>query len=92
MMNGRVNRDLVTQLLADETLSYREIGRRAGCSDWTVRAIAREATGDLRPMKSPQCFEGDGGSLGVAGWGILAGIIAAFGAAAWLGARNTRPP
>jgi hypothetical protein len=41
-MRGSVDRNLVTNLLQDGSLSYREIARRASCSDWSVRAIARE--------------------------------------------------
>jgi hypothetical protein len=41
-MRGAVDRALVTRLLADEYLSYREIARQANCSDWSVRSIARQ--------------------------------------------------
>jgi len=49
-----VNHALVEQLLADETLSYKEIARRASCSDFSVRTIARKLSGDDRPMKTPR--------------------------------------
>jgi hypothetical protein len=41
-----VDRELVIQLLQDESLSFREIARRAKCSDWSVRSIASEFDGD----------------------------------------------
>jgi hypothetical protein len=41
-MRASVDRELVEQLLQDESLSYREIARRANCSDFSVRTIARE--------------------------------------------------
>jgi DNA-binding Lrp family transcriptional regulator len=40
-----VDRDLVERLLQDESLSFREIARRADCSDWSVRSIARDLAG-----------------------------------------------
>jgi hypothetical protein len=49
-----VNHALVEQLLADEPLSYKEIARRASCSDFSVRTIARKVSGDDRPMKTPR--------------------------------------
>jgi hypothetical protein len=49
-----VNHALVERLLADETLSYKEIARRASCSDFSVRTIARKLSGDDRPMKTPR--------------------------------------
>ena len=49
-----VNRALVEALLADETLSYKEIARQAGCSDFSVRTLARKLSGDERPMKTPR--------------------------------------
>lgn len=49
-----VDHALVEQLLADETLSYKEIARRAACSDFSVRTIARKLSGDDRPMKTPR--------------------------------------
>jgi hypothetical protein len=41
-MNGSIDRELIMRLLADPSLSYREIARRANCSDWSVRSIARQ--------------------------------------------------
>jgi hypothetical protein len=84
-------RALVERLLEDESLSYREIGRRAGCSDWTVRSIARKLSGDSRPLKSPRREHSSGDDdapTGAVGWTILAGIVAFFGAIAWLARRS----
>lgn len=41
-MSARVDRELVIRLLQDESSSYREIARRAQCSDFAVRSIARK--------------------------------------------------
>ena len=49
-----VNHALVAELLADESLSYKEIARQASCSDFSVRTIARKLSGDDRPMKTPR--------------------------------------
>jgi len=46
-----VDRAFVQELLADETLSYKEIARRADCSDWSVRSIDRKRNGGP-PMKA----------------------------------------
>jgi hypothetical protein len=45
-MSSSVDRELVMRLLRDESLSFREIARRANCSDWSVRSIVREIDGD----------------------------------------------
>jgi hypothetical protein len=42
----QVNRVLVEELLRDDSLSFREIARRAKCSDWSVRSIASQLSGD----------------------------------------------
>jgi hypothetical protein len=52
-MGKPVNRALVEELLADESLSYKEIARQADCSDWSVRSIDRERSGGP-PMKTPR--------------------------------------
>jgi hypothetical protein len=58
-----VDRELVLRLLQDETLSFREIARRANCSDWSVRSIAREFDGPYwsddaqnEPLTAAQCW------------------------------------
>lgn len=51
-MNGPADRERIGELLQDESLSYREIAREAGCGDWTVRRIARDLDGGETPMKS----------------------------------------
>jgi hypothetical protein len=49
---------LLDQLLADESLSFRECAERAGCSDWSARQRYRKLSGDDRPMKMPraECY------------------------------------
>jgi len=84
-----VDRGLVERLLCDETLSYREIARQAGCSDWTVRSIARDIAGDDRPMKLAACVD-DQVPSDVAVWPIVASVAAVFGGLIWLVLR--RPP
>jgi hypothetical protein len=93
-----VDRDLVTRLLDDESLSFREIGRRANCSDWSVRAIARDLAGEDRPMKRERHARDDYRNgdddepLGIAAWGILVAVAAVFFGAIWCSARRVRPP
>jgi hypothetical protein len=41
-MRAGVDRALVAHLLLDQSLSYREVARRANCSDWSVRSIAAQ--------------------------------------------------
>lgn len=41
----------VEALLREGGLSFREIARQAGCSDFSVRKIARERNGEIRPMR-----------------------------------------
>jgi hypothetical protein len=71
-MRGSVDRELVHRLLQDESLSYREIARRAHCSDFSVRSTA----GELAPD-----YLGDGDTAerepltATEGW-IVAGIVA----------------
>lgn len=43
---------LLDELLADESLSFRQCAERAGCSDWSVRRRYRELSGDDRTMKT----------------------------------------
>lgn len=92
-MSGRVDHDLVEELLKDKTLSLREIGRRARCSDWTVRRIARELNGDYRPMKSAYAHgAGDGEPRSeIFGWIGLAGTVAVVGLMIWAGLRALPP-
>jgi hypothetical protein len=89
-------RDYIEDLLQDETLSFREIGRRTGFSDFTIRAAARKVAGDPRPLKSPRSRSDDsddeGESLGLGGWAVLAGITGLFIGAIWLWGRNMGPP
>jgi|GEM_PF-5060325 len=89
-MSGPADRALIEQLLEDGSLSYREIGRRAGCSDWTVRSVARQLTCDVRPMKRGARRDNDE-SNGFVGWFVLVGIIGLFIGALWLGARGLPP-
>jgi len=85
----RVDRALVEDLLNDDSLSFREIARQAGCSDWTVRSIARDIAGDDRPMKHAT-HRGDDAEADFAVWPIVAGIAAMFAGGIWLALR--RPP
>lgn len=93
-MKNSVDHSLVEHLLENETLSYREIAKRANCSDWSVRAIDRKLANDSRPMKRDRYErEDDGGeSLAIAGWLVLAGIVIALILALWMGMRGIQPP
>lgn len=84
---ARVDRALVVELLADESLSYREISRRAQCSDWTVRSIARELADSQSPAKHP-----DREPLTFAEWSIVGGITVLIFAALWWASRWCPPP
>ena len=81
-MSVPVDRDLVAHLLQDETLSFREIARRAGCSDWSVRSIARS----LEPY-----YEGSAEPMTPGQWVVVGGIFAlVLGAMCFAAWRN--PP
>lgn len=92
-MSGRVDHNLVEELLQDETLSLREIARRADCSDWTVRRIARELDGDYRPIKSGDAQSADDPESlpGVFGWIGLAVTVTVVGLMVWAGLRGLPP-
>ncbi len=88
-----VDRERIEEMLQDESRSLRDIAREVGCSDWTVRSIARHLRGDLRPMKrahhgSPRDQE----SAGFAGWAIGIGLVAAVGAVLWYATHGPAPP
>ena len=68
-MKAAVDRALVLRLLLDESLSYREIARRANCSDWSVRSIAREVDADRFTDLAEPCEP-----LTATQWWIVAGI------------------
>lgn len=76
--------DRVKALLADKQLSYRAIAREVGCSDWTVRRIAREQ--DWRPMKSTHDE-----TVGAATWVGLAVTVAAVALTVWVRLRQSPP-
>lgn len=101
-MNRPVDHALVEELLADETLSYKEIARRADCSDFSVRTIARKLSGDDRPMKTPRVRPStddeweEPRALTTAeaaiAWGVGALLLVCFVWAAWKGQRFDYPP
>jgi hypothetical protein len=66
-----VDRALVLRLLLDESLSYREIARRANCSDWSVRFIAREVDADRLTDDLAEPCE----PLTATEWWIFGGIV-----------------
>jgi hypothetical protein len=80
-MKAPIDRALVTSLLADQSLSYREIARLADCSDWSVRSIARQLDHDgTEEVPNPEpltAFE----------WWVVLGVgalvIAGLSFAAW---------
>jgi len=82
-----VDRALVERLLEDETVSFREVSRRAGCSDWSVRAIARDLAGGDRRMKR-EVPAGAGEPIGFVDWLIFFGFVAIFGGALWFVVRR----
>jgi hypothetical protein len=80
-MRGAVDRALVAQLLLDESLSYREIARRADCSDWSVRSIARQL--DSEEFEDVASSEPLTGFEWCAILGIVALVIGGLSFAAW---------
>lgn len=89
-----VDRERITELLRDPSLSYRAIGRELGISDWTIRKVARELGGDPRPMRQRRSdsdeIPPDEVSPGT-GWLVLGGIGAFFVIAIWASARWPPP-
>jgi hypothetical protein len=71
-----VDHALVERLLEDESLSFREIARRAACSDWTVRSIAKHGSGDGSTYDGTT-YDGttEREPLSIAEWGIVAGFF-----------------
>lgn len=92
-MSG-IDRERIVDLLADDSLSYREIGRLTGASDWTVRRIARELDGDARPMKQRRyrSEETAEGVSPISGWLIFGGFAVCLALMIWAGMRWNPPP
>ncbi len=93
-MSGPVDRRHIEQLLQDSRLSFRAIAREVGCSDWTVRRIARELEDDPRPMKGEWCEPPGDASEGseIAGWIGLAAFVGFIALTFWFAWRNMPPP
>jgi hypothetical protein len=82
--------DRIRDLLADETLSFRAVAREVGCSDWTVRRIAREFDGDPRPMKrGSRVPQSEGSEIGA--WVRLALFVGLLALGLWFSCRGTPP-
>jgi hypothetical protein len=86
-MRYSVDHELVRRLLEDDSLSYREIARQAGCSDFTVRAIARKneppyPANDSAPPSEP---------LTAFDWCVVAGIAILIFGAMWFAASRMPP-
>jgi hypothetical protein len=83
-VSAPIDRKLVARLLQDETLSFREVARRANCSDWSARAIWRELESVRRDDPSGVPNE----HLTPLDWAMFGGFVALlFGgiaAVAWL--------
>src|SRR5579883_1132834 len=80
----------IEALLADERLSFRAIADLVGCSDWTIRKIARELTGDERPMKSCRSqtgINGDQRDPATPGWAFVVIFGAGLAVLTWLAVR-----
>ena len=89
-MSQQIDRELVQRLLKDGSLSYREIARQASCSDWSVRAIAREGVGDSRPMKGAASAASPE-SAAASGWIVLVAIVAFVGLTIWISLPRDNP-
>lgn len=83
-MSAPVDRELVLRLLQDDSLSFREIGRRANCSEWSVRSIARSLETETAPdeeVAEPTSRD----------WLVLAGVVAAVFFGFWILGRGFPP-
>ena len=83
-MSARVDRDLVRRLLQDDCLSYREIARRAQCSDFSVRAIARSFEADVTGEAPTE-------PLTLRDWWALGGVLVCIFGGTWLLGRRYPP-
>jgi hypothetical protein len=92
-MSG-VDRERIADLLADESLSFRAIGRMTGASDWSVRRIAREIAGDETPMKRRYSPQDDARTdvLPALSWTIWGGAIGLVCLGIWALVRIAPPP
>jgi hypothetical protein len=93
---SRADRSRIEDLLEDQGRSFRSIADEVGCSDWTVRRIARELNGDPRPMKRGgqaryEPTDASAEPFGLGGWLTVALIAGGIALAAWAGARWTPP-
>jgi hypothetical protein len=88
------DRQRIEQLLDDPSFSCRAIARETGYSDWTIRKIARELDGDLRPMRQrrSRSDEVPPEVSSVTGWLVFGGFVAAIVLATWAGSRWAPPP
>jgi hypothetical protein len=99
-----VNRAYVARLLEDDSLSYREIARRASCSDYSVRAIAaqlRDGCGSMtepppqrrvRPARDPDDYpEIEYEPLSGTAWAVIAGIAIVIFGAMWITSSRLPP-
>lgn len=93
-MPSFLDRALIASLLQDESLSFREIARRADCSDWSVRAVARELVGDNRPMKNASAPKNSCNNepQAKAGWAAIGIFLSVFAGATWLASRAVSSP
>jgi hypothetical protein len=87
------DRSRIEELLQDETRSYRSIGRELGISDWTVRKVARELSGDPSPMRHQpsRSAETPEEVSALTCWLVVGGVLGFFALAIWAGLRWTPP-
>jgi len=88
------DRARIAELLQDESLSFREIARRCGYSDHTVRRIWREITHDPRPIRNNRGFqpsENTESHPSAAGAVAVASLIGLLIIAAWAFMRQMPP-
>lgn len=88
-MRVRVNRALVEDLLRDTDLSYREIARRANCSDFSVRAISQKLA-DAQHDGPPNAAISE--PLTVYEWCVVGAVAVAIFGGIWLLAQQRPPP
>ncbi len=87
------DRERIAEALQDETKPFRAIARELGVSDWVVRRVHREVSGDDRPMRGARTRD-DPPEDAAAGssWLALGCLIVGVVVLIWIGARRMPPP
>lgn len=83
----------IAEALQDESKSFRAIARELGVSDWAVRRVHRQLTGDDRPMRGARTNHGPpGGATAASGWWIFGSLLIGVALLIWISSRGIPPP